>query len=121
MERPETLRQERRRYPRYDPVPEITYSYGFYNEPITAKTLELSLGGARIQTDLPLLVGENLEVNISVEDEEIDVLARVVYTQRDPDKSFIVGLSFEGISEIKKRVLHHFFRDYVENYGSSSL
>lgn len=121
MERPETLEVERRKYPRYDPVPEITYSYGFYNEPIKAKTLQLSLGGARIQTELPLLVGENLEVNISVEEEEIDVVGKVIHTHRVSDKSFIVGLSFENISKIKKKVLNHFFRDYVENYNSGSL
>jgi c-di-GMP-binding flagellar brake protein YcgR len=116
MERPEILEEERRRYPRYDPVPEITYSYGFYNEPIEAKTLELSLGGARIKTDLPLLIGENLEVNISVGEEEIDVVGRVVHTHRISDTGFVVGISFEGISETKKRVLNHFFRDYVEDY-----
>lgn len=121
MEQPETLREERRKYPRYDPVPEITYSYGFYNEPIEAKTLELSLGGARIQTELALLVGETLEVNISVEEEEIDVVGKVVHTHRFPDGSFFVGLSFDDISEIKKRVLHHFFRDYVENFEGVSV
>ena len=101
MERPEILREERRRYPRYDAVPEITYSYGFYNEPIEAKTLELSLGGARIQTDLPLLTGETLEVNIAVEDEEIDVMGKVVHTHRISETSFVVGLGFENISETK--------------------
>ena len=119
MERPEILEEERRRYPRYDPAPDITYSYGFYNEPIKAKTLELSLGGARIETELPLLVGENLEVNIAVEEEEIDVVGKVIHTNRVSDEGFIVGLSFENISEIKRKVLSHFFRDYVENYEST--
>lgn len=121
MERPEAIQEERRRFLRYDPVPEITYSYGFYNEPIEAKTLELSLGGGRIETEFPLLVGENLEVNISVEDEEIDVVAKVIHTHPVSEKGFIVGLSFEGISEVKKKVLNHFFRDYVENYEASHL
>lgn len=121
MERQEVLEEDRRRYPRYDPVPEITYSYGFYNEPIKATTLELSLGGARIHTELPLLVGERLEVNISVEEEEIDVVGKVIHTHRASDKSFIVGLSFENISEIKTKVLNHFFRNYVENYANRSL
>jgi c-di-GMP-binding flagellar brake protein YcgR len=121
MERPETLQEERRRYPRYHAVPEITYSYGFYNEPIQAKTLELSLGGARIETDLPLLNGETLEVNISVGEEEIDVVGRVIHTYRVSDGSFMVGLSFEEISDIKKRVLHQFFREYVDNYDSSFI
>jgi c-di-GMP-binding flagellar brake protein YcgR len=121
MERPEAAREERRRHPRYDPVPEITYSYGFYSEPLDAKTLELSLGGARIETEFPLLVGENLEVNISVEDEEIDVVAKVIHTHRVSDEAFYVGLSFENISEVKKKVLNHFFRDYVENYEGTSL
>jgi len=119
MERPDTLQEERRRYPRFDPAPEITYSYGFYSEPIQAKTLQLSLGGARIQTELPLLVGETLEVNISVEDEEIDVVGKVVHAHSVSDTSFVVGLSFENISEIKRKVLNHFFRDYVENYEGS--
>jgi len=121
MERPEIIEEERRRYPRYDPVPEITYSYGFYNEPIEAKTLELSLGGGRIQTDLPLLVGENIEVNISVGEEEIDVVGKVIHTHRISDTSFIVGLSFEDISETKRKVLNHFFREYVENYKSTPV
>jgi len=121
MERQEAREEERRRYPRYDAVPEITYCYGFYNEPVEARTLELSLGGARIQTDLPLLVGETLEVNISVGEEEIDVVGKVVHTQRVSDSAFLVGLSFDGISETKKRVLNHFFRDYVENYESLPL
>jgi len=121
MERSEAIRQERRRYPRYAPVPEITYSYGFYSEPLEAKTLELSLGGARIRTELPLLVGEDLEVNISVEEEEIDVVGKVIHTHRVSDGNFVVGLSFDGISKIKKKVLNHFFRDYVENYEGTSL
>jgi c-di-GMP-binding flagellar brake protein YcgR len=116
MERPEILEEERRRYARYNPVPEITYAYGFYNEPIKAETLELSLGGARIMTEWPLLIGETLEVNISVQGEEIDVLGKVVHTRQVSDKRFIVGLSFENISEIKKKVLRHFFRDYIESF-----
>lgn len=119
MERSEALREERRRYPRYDAVPEITYSYGFYNEPIKAKTRELSLGGARIETDLPLLTGETLEVNISVDEEEIDVVAKIIHTHQVSNQIFIVGLSFEDISDVKKRVLNHFFREYVENYNGS--
>ena len=121
MERSEALHEERRRYPRYDAVPEITYSYGFYNEPIEAKTLELSLGGARIVTDLPLLTGESLEVTISVGEEEIDVIGKVIHTYRASDGSFTVGLSFEEISDVKKRVLHQFFREYVDNYDSSII
>jgi c-di-GMP-binding flagellar brake protein YcgR len=121
MERPEILEEERRRYPRYEAVREITYSYGFYNEPIQAKTLELSLGGGRIETSLPLLVGENLEVNISVGEEEIDVLGKVIHTHQVSDSNFVVGLSFENISETKKKVLNHFFREYVENYESVAL
>jgi len=120
MERPEALREERRRYPRYDAVPEITYSYGFYNEPINAKTRELSLGGARIETDLPLLIGETVEVNISVDEEEIDVVAKVIHTHQASNQTFVVGLSFENISDVKRRVLNHFFREYVENYNGSS-
>lgn len=121
MERPGILEEERRRYPRYDPVREITYSYGFYNEPVEAKTLELSLGGARIETDLPLLVGESLEVNISIGEEEIDVVGKVIHTHRISDTTFIVGLSFESISETKRKVLNHFFREYVENYEGVPL
>ncbi len=120
MVRSEAIQEERRRYSRFDPVPEITYSYGFYNEPLEAKTLELSLGGARIQTEFPLLVGETLEVNIAAEDEEIDVGGKVIHTNRASDGSFVVGLSFDGISEIKRKVLHHFFRDYVKNYETNS-
>jgi c-di-GMP-binding flagellar brake protein YcgR len=121
MERSEALREERRRYPRYDAVPEITYAYGFYQEPIKAKTRELSLGGARIETDVPLLTGETLEVNISVDEEEIDVVAKVIHTHQVSDQNFIVGLSFDNISEVKRRVLHHFFREYVENYDGNSM
>lgn len=120
MERPEIIEEERRKYPRYESVPEITYSYGFYSEPIEAKTLELSLGGARIETDVPFLVGESLEVNISVGEEEIDILAKVVHTHQISDTTFVVGLSFEDISETKREVLNHFFREYVENYEGVS-
>ena len=119
MERPEILREERRRYPRYNAVPEITYAYGFYNEPIHAKTCELSLGGARIETDIPLLTGETLEVNISVDEEEIDVVAKVIHTHQVSDQTYMVGLSFDSISEVKRKVLNHFFREYVENYNGS--
>jgi len=121
MERREFLEEDRRKYPRYDSVPEITYTYGFYSEPIEAETLELSLGGARIHTAVPLLVGETLEVNISVDEEEIDVVAKVVHTSRLADDRFVVGLSFENISEIKRKVLNHFFSSYVRNYPRGSI
>ena len=121
MERSESFREERRKYPRYDLAPEITYAYGFYSEPIKAKTLELSLGGARIQTDVPLLTGESLEVSISIDDEEIDLTAKVIHTYQASKDTFIVGLSFDGISEIKKKVLGHFFQDHAGDSTRDSL
>ena len=51
----------------------------------------------------------------------IDVIGKVVHTTQDSDTVFVVGLSFDDISEIKKKVLNHFFRNHVENYETTSV
>jgi len=62
-----------------------------------SNTLDLSLGGARIETVFPMRVGELIKVSIVIGGNTITPLSRVVYGHELPELRYNAGCNFEQL------------------------
>jgi hypothetical protein len=65
-----------------------------------AKTVNISLGGARIVTDAPLAAGPALDAILVIEDKAAALKSTVVYSEKGGGEPgfFYTGVKFEGLS-----------------------
>jgi hypothetical protein len=79
----------------------------------TASTLDLSVGGAALECELPLNEGENVRLALffvfeGIEDERTPPLvvgARVQWTGENDDGAFTAGVRFDEITDAQKQWL----------------
>jgi hypothetical protein len=83
--------------PRKDEQQEYIISIG--------RTLDVSEGGAKIETHRQLDKGLQLELEIAVEDQIISAKGVVLYSQELGDGLFGTGISFTAINEEARRLL----------------
>jgi hypothetical protein len=69
------------------------------------RTLDVSDGGAKIETHRRLDKGLELELEIAVEDQIISAKGEVLYSQELRDGLFGTGISFTSINEEARRLL----------------
>jgi hypothetical protein len=69
------------------------------------RTLDVSEGGAKIETHRQLDKGLQLELEIAVEDQIISARGVVLYSQELGDGLFGTGISFTAINEEARRLL----------------
>ena len=69
------------------------------------RTLDVSEGGAKIETHRQLDKGLQLELEIAVEDQIISAKGEVLYSQELRDGLFGTGISFTAINEEARRLL----------------
>ena len=84
--------------PRKDEQQEYIISIG--------RTLDVSEGGAKIETHRKLARGVQLELEIAVEDKIISAKGEVLYSTDLGHGLFGIGIRFTSISEEDKRLLH---------------
>lgn len=89
--------QERRSHPRFELSRALAYQWGMTKG--TLRTVDLSLGGVKIQTDGPIPVDERLDLIILFENEAIKPMGRVVRSNQSANRKFDVGICFETISQ----------------------
>ena len=70
------------------------------------RTLDVSEGGAKIETHRKLARGVQLELEIAVEDQIISAKGEVLYSTDLGHGLFGIGIRFTSISEEDKRLLH---------------
>jgi len=88
--------RERRRYKRFKLSRALVYQWGMTKG--TLRTVDLSLGGVRIQTDSPIPVGDRLDLIILLEYEAIKPMGKVVRSNLESNGKYDVGIYFETIS-----------------------
>ena len=69
------------------------------------RTLDVSEGGAKIETHRQLEKGLQLELEIAVEDQIISAKGEVLYSQELRDGLFGTGISFTAINEEARRLV----------------
>ena len=69
------------------------------------RTLDVSEGGAKIETHRHLDVGMQLELDIAIEDKIIPAEGKVIYSEELSDGLFGTGIAFISIDEEDRRLL----------------
>jgi len=88
--------RERRRHKRFELSLALAYQWGMTKG--TLRTVDLSLGGVKIQSDIPIPVDERLDLIILIENEAVKPMGRVVRSNASSNRKYDVGICFETIS-----------------------
>ncbi|MFQ6078522.1 MAG: PilZ domain-containing protein [Thermodesulfobacteriota bacterium] len=91
-----SFRKERRRHKRFDLSLALFYQWGMTKG--TLRTVDLSLGGVRIQTNTPIPVDERLDLIILIKNEAVKPMGRVVRSDPSSNRKYDVGICFETIA-----------------------
>ena len=90
--------EERRRHPRIEVSCPVAFSTDRFPDPKSASTLDLSLGGTRIETRSSVLKDEVLDMAIHVLPEAIRCRGRVMYAFGS-NGGMSAGIHFEEMSD----------------------
>jgi len=90
------LHGERRRYPRFQLSQALAYQWGATKG--TLRTVDLSLGGTKIQTNSPLPVDERLNLILLLTYEAIKPVGKTVWANPSSYRTYTIGISFDTIS-----------------------
>jgi len=91
-----SLHRERRRYPRFQLSQALAYHWGATRG--TLRTVDLSLGGTKIQTNRPMPVDERLDLILLLTYEAIKPEGKTVWSNPSSYRKYDVGICFETIS-----------------------
>lgn len=112
---------EKRIYPRVEVSQPVLYYTGIYHRPKVAQTLELSMGGTRIETPYPLNRGEGLEISIAIHPEVIRCRGEVVHTSWRDGERLTAGVRFEDLSKRDRLYLGGYISFVMEQSESRSV
>ena len=98
--------RERRRHKRFELSLATAYQWGMTRG--TLRTVDLSLGGVKIQSDGPIPVDERLDLIILFENAAVKPLGRVVRSNPTSNRKYDVGICFETISQPCQNRLERF-------------
>jgi hypothetical protein len=100
---------ERRRHARFELSQALAYQWGAKKG--TLRTVDLSLGGVKIQTHSPIPVDERLDLILLLEHEAINPVVKVVWSKPSSDGKYDVGVFFEIISRRCLKRLERFLKE----------
>ena len=87
---------ERRSHPRVRVSHPVLYFTDIFPKPRVATTIDLSMGGTRIETPYSLISGENLEISIAIHPQVIKSRSQVVHILPLPGERMFAGTRFEA-------------------------
>jgi c-di-GMP-binding flagellar brake protein YcgR len=90
---------ERRKYPRIEALQPVLYYSNTYPSPKVASTLDLSLGGARIETRTSIRKREGLDIAIAIQPRVIRCRGKVMYVIDSNGERMRAGIRFEDLSQ----------------------
>lgn len=104
--------KERRRHKRFELSLALAYQWGMLKD--TLRTVDVSLGGVRIQTETPIPVDERLDLIILFENQAIKPLGKVVRSSPWSNQRYDIGICFETISHQCVQRLERFLHGIPE-------
>ncbi len=102
---------ERRRHPRFKLSQALAYEWGETGG--TVRTVDVSLGGIKIQTDSPIPVDERLDLILVLDYEAINPVGKIVWSKPSSGGKYDVGISFETISHRCLKRVQRFLEEIV--------
>ncbi|UCD72250.1 MAG: PilZ domain-containing protein [Syntrophobacterales bacterium] len=109
--------RERRKHKRFELSLALAYQWGWTKG--TLRTVDLSLGGIKIQTDGHIPIDERLDLIILFENEAIKPIGKVVRSNRSSNRKYDVGICFETISHQCLKRLERFLRGITQKGGAA--
>ncbi len=112
---------ERRVYPRVQISHTVLYHLEFYPKPIIASTLDLSLGGTKIESLYSLSAEEGLGISITIQPQIIRSEGKVVHVLERDDGKFEAGIQFREMSQYDREYLRQHLFQVMEQQAVASL
>ncbi len=108
---------EKRSHPRVKASYPVLYSSHVYPRPKVGSTIDLSRGGARIETPFSLIPGETIEISIALNSQVIKCRGRVVSTSSLDGGRPAAGVEFEHISKHDELYLAEYISYLMDEEG----
>jgi hypothetical protein len=106
---PSEPREKRRfeRVPAHHIVSFAQLTRGFPSEPVSGmgRTLDFGAGGARLETNRSLAIGEQLQLEIALGSQIVRLEATVVHVEATPSQMTAAGLVFDRIPQTGRETL----------------
>ncbi len=112
---------ERRGHPRVSVSHSALYFSDIYPRPRVASTVNLSLGGAKIETPYRLISGEGVEISIAIQRQAIKCKGKVIYVIESTRGKTQAGIQFKELSKPDKLYLRQHLFNVMEAEALSSL
>jgi c-di-GMP-binding flagellar brake protein YcgR len=93
------MTEERRNRPRIRVSHPVVYFTNSYPNSMLALTVDLSTGGAGIETPYSVRMGEKLKISIGISSQLIKCRGRVVHILRSKGEGLKAGVQFEDLSK----------------------
>jgi hypothetical protein len=106
---------ERRIHPRVEASHRVLFSADIYPRPRIVSTVDLGLGGTRIETTpFSLVPGEGLEISMLIHPKVIKCRGKVVHILRLKGERLQAGVAFEEMSKQDKLYLREHISRLLE-------
>ena len=105
---------ERRSYPRVELSHPVIYYADIYSRPKIAKTVDISMGGTKIETLYSLAKDEGLQITICTDSQVIKCRGKVVYVTGPRNGKMKAGIEFEELSKGDRIYLGQYLSYVVE-------
>ena len=105
---------EKRKDPRVEVSRPVLYFTDIYGRPKVASTVDLSMGGTRIETSYGLIAGERLEVTIPLRPQAITCRGRAVHVSMLQKGRMEAGIQFEELSEYDRLYLSQYLSEVIQ-------
>ena len=92
----------------------VLYRTDVYPRPKVASTLDLSMGGTRIETPYRLIKGERLEISIAIDPQVIKCRGKVVHIQWSDGERLKAGIRFKELSSHDRLFLGQYISYVME-------
>lgn len=111
---------ERRRYIRPESLNLLDYivvdEQGVQGEYSMGRTLNISIGGILMETHVPLQAGQQVMITLGLEDELVDVMARIVHCKPHSDGMFHNGIEFFHASVEDRRLINRYVEAFHQQF-----
>ena len=108
---------EKRKFIRWDSLHlldyVVTHPDGKVGRYSMGRTLDVSINGIKLETIYSLSTAQSLEITVGVEEDLVDLEARITYTHQAEDR-FISGLEFVKMSTEGRRILRRYIDAFHE-------
>ncbi len=105
---------EKRSHPRVEISHPVFYFTDVWSNPKLGWTIDLSMGGARIDTPYSLTKGEQLEISIVIDPQVIKSKGEVLHVVGSNDENLTVRIRFADISNEDRRYLREYLSSVTE-------